>query len=225
MTFRRSRSPLAGLIVVMLAIMAGAADAGTGLQGSVLDDLQLGLIDGTLLDTADAYGTATVVGVWATWCPACRKELPDLLELERELGEQGMRLVLVSVDNLPSRGERYLERLGYEGMIAYDPGARSIISRRCVSTRRKSARRSRRYSRLPAGRGAPGRHRSPRLSLSLSRRPRPPGPASPRSSRRSRPARLPPTDRARNLVRRCYGPTSRRGAQRLLRPPGRSPAV
>jgi thiol-disulfide isomerase/thioredoxin len=128
MTLRSSQSPLAGLIVVMLAIMASAAAAGTGLQGSVLGDLQLGLIDGTPLDTAAAYGTATVVGVWATWCPACRKELPDLLELERDLGKQGMRLVLVSVDHLPSRGERYLERLGYEGMVAYDPGARSIIS-------------------------------------------------------------------------------------------------
>jgi len=42
--------------------------------------------------------TAVLVNVWATWCSPCVEEFPDLLHVARELGPQGLRLVLVNVD-------------------------------------------------------------------------------------------------------------------------------
>ena len=42
--------------------------------------------------------TAVVLNVWATWCLPCREEFPDLVRLEREYREKGVRLVLVSAD-------------------------------------------------------------------------------------------------------------------------------
>lgn len=41
---------------------------------------------------------AVVLNVWATWCTPCREEFPDLLRLEREYRDRGLRLVLVSGD-------------------------------------------------------------------------------------------------------------------------------
>jgi thiol-disulfide isomerase/thioredoxin len=41
---------------------------------------------------------AVLVNVWATWCGPCREEFPDLLRLERELRDRGLRVVLVSAD-------------------------------------------------------------------------------------------------------------------------------
>jgi thiol-disulfide isomerase/thioredoxin len=39
-----------------------------------------------------------VVNVWATHCPPCREEFPDLLQLRRNFGPLGMKLLLVAVD-------------------------------------------------------------------------------------------------------------------------------
>lgn len=47
----------------------------------------------------------TVVNVWATWCMPCREEFPDLLRLERDYRDRGVRLMLVSADFADRRAE------------------------------------------------------------------------------------------------------------------------
>lgn len=43
-------------------------------------------------------GKVVLVNVWATWCLPCREEFPDLMRVHRELGPQGLDLVLISAD-------------------------------------------------------------------------------------------------------------------------------
>ena len=46
---------------------------------------------------------AVLVNVWATWCEPCREEMPSLLKFFREHRTEGLRLVLLSVDNEANR--------------------------------------------------------------------------------------------------------------------------
>jgi thiol-disulfide isomerase/thioredoxin len=39
-----------------------------------------------------------LLNVWATWCTPCREEFPDLMRIEREYRQRGVRLMLVSGD-------------------------------------------------------------------------------------------------------------------------------
>jgi thiol-disulfide isomerase/thioredoxin len=48
---------------------------------------------------------AVLVNVWATWCEPCREEMPDLLRAYRAHKKDGLRLVLVSADDEPTRAE------------------------------------------------------------------------------------------------------------------------
>jgi thiol-disulfide isomerase/thioredoxin len=43
-------------------------------------------------------GNATIVNLWATWCPPCRDEMPALIRVARAHKEDRVRLELVSVD-------------------------------------------------------------------------------------------------------------------------------
>lgn len=47
---------------------------------------------------AARHGRVVLVNVWATWCDPCREEFPDLLRVRRELGPQGLDVVLISAD-------------------------------------------------------------------------------------------------------------------------------
>lgn len=40
----------------------------------------------------------TLVHAWATWCPPCVKEFPELVKIHREFSEQGLGLILISAD-------------------------------------------------------------------------------------------------------------------------------
>ena len=39
-----------------------------------------------------------LLNFWATWCAPCRTEIPDLVALQRELGDRGLLVVGVSTD-------------------------------------------------------------------------------------------------------------------------------
>jgi thiol-disulfide isomerase/thioredoxin len=47
---------------------------------------------------SDFEGAYVLLNIWATWCPPCRKELPDLEALQRSLGGLPIRVIALSTD-------------------------------------------------------------------------------------------------------------------------------
>ena len=47
---------------------------------------------------ADWRGKVVLINLWATWCAPCRKEMPELAELQRIMGGDDFEVVAISVD-------------------------------------------------------------------------------------------------------------------------------
>ena len=45
---------------------------------------------------ADLEGRVILLNYWASWCAPCRTEIPELLKLEEDWGEQGLAVFLVN---------------------------------------------------------------------------------------------------------------------------------
>jgi thiol-disulfide isomerase/thioredoxin len=56
--------------------------------------------DGAELDMASLHGRPLVLNFWATWCPPCIKELPELDRFHREWSSKGWRVVGLAVDGV-----------------------------------------------------------------------------------------------------------------------------
>ncbi len=54
--------------------------------------------EGTLSDFA---GRHVLLNFWATWCAPCRKEMPDLSELQSELGGDDFQVVTIATGRNP----------------------------------------------------------------------------------------------------------------------------
>ena len=58
-------------------------------------------VDGREVKSADYKGKVVVVDFWATWCPPCRKELPEYVAMQKKYAERGLVILGFSVDELP----------------------------------------------------------------------------------------------------------------------------
>lgn len=60
------------------------------------------------VDESLLHGQVTLVNIWAEWCPTCKAEMPQLLEL----AERGVRLIGVDYKDTRKKGRQFLEEFG-----------------------------------------------------------------------------------------------------------------
>jgi thiol-disulfide isomerase/thioredoxin len=83
--------------------------------------------------TLEAWpGRVSVVNVWASWCGPCLEEMPSLSALHAELGDEGLQLVGVAVDDDPADARLAARKLGIAYPLVFDPGGATTFDRLAV---------------------------------------------------------------------------------------------
>jgi len=62
--------------------------------------------DNKTIDIKDYRGKVVLINFWATWCGPCVKEIPSLIELQKQFGPQGFSVIGISVDQGSTSGVR-----------------------------------------------------------------------------------------------------------------------
>ncbi len=95
-------------------------------------DFTVKLLDGTDFVLSQMKGKVVVIDFWATWCPPCRKEIPNLVKLYNEKHKDGLEIMGISLDRpddlenlkkfLPENGMEW--KISYSGEYWSDPTAK-----------------------------------------------------------------------------------------------------
>ncbi len=83
------RSIVLGVLFITLPVIAKG-------QGNKAPALALKDLRGRTLRLGDYKGKVVLLNFWATWCPPCRAEMPDLVKMQREYRERGLRVIGVT---------------------------------------------------------------------------------------------------------------------------------
>ena len=81
-----------------------------------LNDLQ-----GKAWSLKDLRGKVVLLNFWATWCPPCRKEMPDLEALYLRFNDQGLVILAVS-DEDAAKVSPFLAERSITYPVLLDPG-------------------------------------------------------------------------------------------------------
>jgi peroxiredoxin len=84
-------------------------------------DFTLTALDGKTWTLKQLKGKVVVVNFWATWCPPCRKEMPDLDAIYSELHAKGL-VILAITDEDRATVEAFLAQHPVRYPILLDPG-------------------------------------------------------------------------------------------------------
>jgi thiol-disulfide isomerase/thioredoxin len=66
-------------------------------------------LDGKLVTLGDFRGRVLFLNIWATWCPPCVAEIPDIQKLHDSLKDEGVAFVLASAEGR-ERVRTFVER-------------------------------------------------------------------------------------------------------------------
>ncbi len=71
-------------------------------------------IDGIVHTLEDYKGKVIFLNFWATWCPPCREEMPDIEKIYKEYGSNKKDVVILGVSNeSKEKVENFLKEEGY----------------------------------------------------------------------------------------------------------------
>jgi thiol-disulfide isomerase/thioredoxin len=83
-------------------------------------------LDGNVVSTAALRGKVVLINFWATWCPPCREEIPELIDLANRY-KDGLQVVGISMDDADaSQVKDFATRMGMNYPIVM--GGREIIT-------------------------------------------------------------------------------------------------
>ena len=84
-------------------------------------DFTLSDLQGKAWHLQDLRGKVVLVNFWATWCPPCRKEMPDLDALYNKFKDQGLVVLAIS-DEEAAKVSPYLAEHKVSYPVLLDPG-------------------------------------------------------------------------------------------------------
>lgn len=71
------------------------------------------LLDGREIEPAYWRGKVLVVELWATWCPFCARQNPEIDRLHRAHAASGLEVLGLSIDRKADDARKYLREHGY----------------------------------------------------------------------------------------------------------------
>jgi cytochrome c biogenesis protein CcmG, thiol:disulfide interchange protein DsbE len=101
-----------------------AVEAPTGADGDErLPDVEVEDFAGERVSLTDLSGGPLVVNFWASWCPPCIAEMPDL-EAVNQLADGRIRFVGINTQDTEERAAQLVEQTGVTYDLLRDPDGR-----------------------------------------------------------------------------------------------------
>jgi thiol-disulfide isomerase/thioredoxin len=133
-----------GAVVIGLAALSSApalraAETGRGGRTAAAPkaDVQVQSLEGSPVRLADQLaGRPTLLVFWASWCPACRQELPRAEEAHARFAARGLNVVGVNLGIRETVADvrSYLSNSGLTFPMFYDAGQVAMKSYRVTAT-------------------------------------------------------------------------------------------
>ncbi|MCS6884503.1 MAG: TlpA disulfide reductase family protein [Acidobacteriota bacterium] len=113
----------AGLFVYLINTPAELKSSKYFGESDPVKDFSLKTLDGETVGLSEFKGKILILNFWATWCPPCRKEIPDLIAVQKAYKDKGVVILGVAVDEELDDVRSFVRKYEINYMVALDDGS------------------------------------------------------------------------------------------------------
>ena len=112
----------ASRVIVLALNLLLASTAWCVSEGDMAPEFVLPVLGGeTTASLSASHGKVRYLDFWASWCPPCRVSVPEIVDLQEDLGGDRFEVVAINVDERVDDALRFLERYPMNYVVLSDP--------------------------------------------------------------------------------------------------------
>lgn len=118
------------IIAFVLLMFKNSADETLkpAVVGQPLGDFSLTEINGKTVSLSDYAGQVVLINAWATWCPPCKAEMPDLNAYYQAHQDEGFVLLAVNAGDSADDAASFANQKGLTFPVLLDPNTSLLTS-------------------------------------------------------------------------------------------------
>lgn len=89
-------------------------------EGQIALDFELETLDGETVKLSDYKGQRVMLNFWATWCPPCRAEMPDMQKFQDNKDVQILAVNLTETEAGRAQVENFMDELNLSMTVPMD---------------------------------------------------------------------------------------------------------
>ncbi len=120
---------IAGILILLLSLVAYFRPGqSSGIVpprlNQPLSNFQLADLAGNWVNLSDYAGQVVLINTWATWCPPCRAEMPDLNTFYNQFHEDGFTVLAINAGEAPAIAAEFAQEYSLDFPVLVDPDYR-----------------------------------------------------------------------------------------------------
>ena len=120
------RLKLNKVVTVVLALFLLSACAGRAETGKAALDFSLNDINFNKVTLSSLKGKVVILNFFATWCPPCKAEIPDFIDLQNEYGD---KIAFIGISQETAGILRpFVDRFGINYTVLEDPSKKAYTA-------------------------------------------------------------------------------------------------
>lgn len=91
-------------------------------KGDIPPDFELPLLNGDVVKLSDLKGEKVFINFWATWCPPCKEEMPEMQKFYEDYGDE-INIIAINITGSERNKEavqEFIDKYGYTFPVALD---------------------------------------------------------------------------------------------------------